>query len=90
MRSVTLGERKAHEAETPRIRRFLELARLLQSTPHRRMTRQRQRGNRMSVFSNYAQHAFAALGALAISALLFANTLAVQTGEVHSVAGILA
>ena len=28
--------------------------------------------------------------ALAISALLFANTLAVQTAEVHSVVGILA
>ena len=34
--------------------------------------------------------AFAAIGALAISALLFANTLAIQTAEVHSVAGILA
>lgn len=44
----------------------------------------------MTAFSNYAQHAFAALGALAISALLFANTLAVKAVEVHSVAGILA
>lgn len=48
------------------------------------------RGMNMSVFSNYAQHAFAAVGALAISALLFANTLAVKAVEVHSVAGILA
>ena len=44
----------------------------------------------MSAFSNYAQHAFAAIGGLAISALLFVNTLAVQTAEVQSVAGILA
>ena len=44
----------------------------------------------MTSVSNYAQHAFAAIGALAISALLFANTLAIQTAEVHSVAGILA
>ena len=44
----------------------------------------------MSVFSNYAQHAFAAIGALTISVLLFANTLATQATEVHSVAGILA
>ena len=48
------------------------------------------RGMNMSAFSNYAQHAFAAIGALAISALLFVNTLAVQTAEVQSVAGILA
>jgi len=44
----------------------------------------------MSVVSNYAQHAFAALGAVVISALLFANTLATNVAEVHSVAGILA
>ena len=44
----------------------------------------------MTLFSNYAQHAFAAIGAFAISALLFANTLATQAAEVHSVAGILA
>ena len=44
----------------------------------------------MTLFSNYAQHAFAAIGALAISALLFANTLATKAVEVHSVAGILA
>jgi len=44
----------------------------------------------MTLFSNYANRAFAAFGALAISALLFANTLAVQATEVHSVAGILA
>ena len=44
----------------------------------------------MTVVSNFARHAFAAVVALTISALLFANTLAVQTTEVHSVAGILA
>lgn len=44
----------------------------------------------MTIFSNYAQHALAALGALTISALLFANTLATQASEVHSVVGILA
>jgi hypothetical protein len=44
----------------------------------------------MTAFSNYAQHVFAAIGALAISVLLFANTLATQAAEVHSVAGILA
>lgn len=45
---------------------------------------------KMTLFSNYAQHAFAAIGALAISTLLFANALAVQAAEVQSVAGILA
>ena len=44
----------------------------------------------MTLFSNYAQHAFATVGALAISVLLFANTLATKAVEVHSVAGILA
>ena len=44
----------------------------------------------MTMFSNYAQHAFAAVAALTMSALLFANTLAVNATEVHSVAGILA
>lgn len=44
----------------------------------------------MTAFSNFAQHAFAAVGALAISALLFANALATKAAEVHSVAGILA
>jgi len=44
----------------------------------------------MTVAPNYAQHAFAALAALVMSAMLFANTLAVNAIEVHSVAGILA
>ena len=44
----------------------------------------------MTVVSNFAQHAFAAVAALSISVLLFANTLATQAAEVHSVAGILA
>jgi hypothetical protein len=44
----------------------------------------------MTVISNFAQHALAAVAALSISALLFANTLATQVAEVHSVAGILA
>jgi hypothetical protein len=48
------------------------------------------KGTTMTAFSNYTQQAFAAIGALAISALLFANTLAVQAAEVHSIAGILA
>jgi len=44
----------------------------------------------MTTLSNYTQRAFAAIGALAISGLLFANALATQAAEVHSVAGILA
>jgi len=44
----------------------------------------------MTTFSSFTQHIFAVVGAFAISALLFANTLAVQASEVHSVAGILA
>jgi hypothetical protein len=44
----------------------------------------------MTALSNYAQHAFAAIGAVAISALLFANALATKTAEIQSVAGILA
>jgi hypothetical protein len=44
----------------------------------------------MTTFSNLSQQVFAAFGALAISVLLFANTLATQAAEVHSVAGILA
>lgn len=44
----------------------------------------------MTALSNFAQHTFAAVTALSISVLLFANTLATQAAEVHSVAGILA
>ena len=44
----------------------------------------------MTYFSNLSQQIFAAVGAVAISVLLFANTLATQASEVHSVAGILA
>ena len=44
----------------------------------------------MTAVSNFAQQAFAAVAALSISVLLFANTLATQAAEVHSVAGILA
>jgi len=50
----------------------------------------RQGNSTMTTISNFAQHAFAAVVALAISALLFTNTLATQASEVHSVAGILA
>ena len=50
----------------------------------------RQRGPEMTVLSHFAQQALAAFGALAITALLFANTLATKAAEVHSVAGILA
>jgi len=46
--------------------------------------------NEMTTFSNYAQHVLAGLSAFAISALLFANTLATKAVEVQSVAGILA
>ena len=44
----------------------------------------------MTTLSNYTQQLFAVVGALTISVLLFANTLAVQASEVQSVAGILA
>jgi hypothetical protein len=44
----------------------------------------------MTTFSNYSQRVLAGFGAIAISALLFANALATQAAEVHSVAGILA
>ena len=44
----------------------------------------------MTAISNFAQQAVAVIGALTISVLLFANTLATQAAEVHSVAGILA
>jgi hypothetical protein len=54
------------------------------------MTAEGSRGIEMTVMSNFAQHTFAAVAALTISVLLFANTLATQTVEVHSVAGILA
>jgi hypothetical protein len=45
---------------------------------------------KMSVLSSYAQHALAAIGAVALSALLFVNALAMKAAEVQSVAGILA
>jgi hypothetical protein len=51
---------------------------------------QTQRNREMTIFSNYSQRFLAGFGALFISAVLFANTLAVQAAEVHSVAGILA
>jgi len=77
--------------ETVQFRYFRKLARLLQYSSHRRISRRTRQGSmNMTILSNYAQHAFAAIGALAISALLFANTLATQATEVHSVAGILA
>ena len=41
----------------------------------------------MTAMSNLAQHTFAVVAALTISVLLFANTLATQAVEVHSVAG---
>ncbi len=44
----------------------------------------------MSGFSNLMRHALAAMAAITISAALLANALAVNTNEVHSVAGILA
>ncbi len=44
----------------------------------------------MTMFSKYSQQLVAGFGALAISALLFVNTLATKATEVQSVAGILA
>ena len=44
---------------------------------------------KMSVYSNYTQRVLAGFGALAISVMLFANTLATKAAEVQSVAGIL-
>lgn len=44
----------------------------------------------MTVYSNFSQRVLAGIGAIAISVLLFANTLATQAAEVQSVAGILA
>ena len=44
----------------------------------------------MTTFSNYSRQLLAGFGALAISVVLFANTLAIQATEVQSVAGILA
>lgn len=44
----------------------------------------------MTLYSKISQRVLAGFGALALSALLFANTLATQAAEVQSVAGILA
>ena len=44
----------------------------------------------MTIYSNFSQRILAGFGALAVSALLFANTLATKATEVQSVAGILA
>ena len=44
----------------------------------------------MTAFSNFSQRIVAGFAAIAISVLLFANTLATSAAEVHSVAGILA
>ena len=44
----------------------------------------------MTTISNYTQQIFAGVSAVAISVLLFANTLATKAVEVQSVAGILA
>jgi hypothetical protein len=78
-------------SKTAQFSPFLELARLLQLSVHRRITRRTKLGiETMTTISNYAQHAFAAVSALAISALLFANALATKAAEVHSVVGIFA
>jgi hypothetical protein len=51
----------------------------------------RTRGNtNRTTFSNFSQRAIAGIGAIAISALLFANALATQAAEVQSVAAIFA
>lgn len=44
----------------------------------------------MTAFSHYSQRLAAGFAAVAISTLLFANTLATRAAEVHSVAGIFA
>jgi hypothetical protein len=44
----------------------------------------------MTIFSTYSQRACAAFAALAFSAVLFANTFAVQVAQVHPVAAVLA
>jgi len=44
----------------------------------------------MTAFSNTSQRVVAGFAAIAISVLLFANTLATSAAQVHSVAGILA
>jgi hypothetical protein len=44
----------------------------------------------MTAFSNYSQRIVAGVAAIAMSALLFVNTLATSAAQVHSVAGILA
>ena len=44
----------------------------------------------MTAFSDFSQRIVAGFAAIAISALLFVNTLAMEAAEVHSVAGILA
>jgi len=77
--------------KTTQFRHFLDLARLMQFIVHRQTSCRRDKGElTMTAFSNFAQHTFAAFAALTISVLLFANTLATQAAEVHSVAGILA
>jgi hypothetical protein len=48
------------------------------------------RGNKhMTAFSTYSQRLVAGFAAIAISGLLFVNTLATKAAEVNSVAGIL-
>ena len=44
----------------------------------------------MTSISHYSQRLIAGLAAITISAWLFANALATQAAEVHSVAGIFA
>jgi hypothetical protein len=91
LRHGVFGELAVVIRKAAQFRHLLELARLLQSIVHRRMSRRGNKGElKMAALSSFAQQTLAAIGALAISALLFANTLATQAAEVHSVAGILA
>jgi hypothetical protein len=79
---------------TPKTRAFAPFARF--GTPHAKQSASADRppdgsrGIEMTAFSTYSQRIVAGFAAIAISALLFANTLATSAAQVHSVAGILA
>ena len=79
------------KSKTAQFGHFPNLARLLHWSWHRRIDRQRhQEEMKMPVYSNCTQRVLAGFGALAITVMLFANTLATKAAEVQSVAGILA
>jgi hypothetical protein len=91
IRQISLSAPCAIAAKPAHLRHSRDLARPMQSSLHRRIARRTdQWGNEMTAFSNYSQRIVASFAALAISAVLFANTLATGAAQVHSVAGILA